>query len=124
MLAFGEARVAGHAADGAEQDRVVRGDRGEVGVGRARRRSRGTGAAPSEKWVFSNVTSLAGRRGIENLERLGDDLRADPVAGDDSEFHDTATLHSLRIATGWALLHDCLQRSLRPTRSRCRACWP
>ena len=84
MLASVEARVAGHAADGAEQDRVVRRDGREVVVGQ-HVAGLEVAAAPSEnvRLLEGDVVAEAATRRAPS--RLGDDLGADAVAGDDGE---------------------------------------
>ena len=71
-------------ADRAEQDRVVAADLLEDGV-----RERLTGAVPAcgTQVVVGAVERdvVASGDGVQDLETLGDDLRADAVSGDDGE---------------------------------------
>ena len=93
MLASFEARVAGHSADGAEQDRVVRLDRREVGVGERVAGLEEPRRSEREARLVE-ADAAARRRGIQHLLRLGDDLGTDAVTGDDGELHDPGFLHA------------------------------
>ena len=78
-----QVRVAGLAADRAEQDRVVLADLGEHGVGQ---HLAGREVALGAEVVAGLLELHAGRgRRLEDLERLGGHLRTDAVAGDDGE---------------------------------------
>ena len=81
-----QARVAGHSADRAEQDRVVPLDRVEIGI---RQRVAGLEeACGSEREMGLVEADAAARgRGIQHLLRLGDDFRTDAVTGDDGKLH-------------------------------------
>ena len=74
----------GRVADRAEQDRVVAAQLLEDRVGQ---RLAGGVPAPGAEVVLGRVELGAGAGGdrLEDLEALGDDLRADPVAADDGE---------------------------------------
>ncbi len=81
-------RVAGHSADGAEQDRVVRLDRVEVGVGERVAGLEEARGAQREAGLVEADAAACGR-GIQHLLRLGDHLGTDAVTGDDGQLHDT-----------------------------------
>ena len=78
-----QVRVAGLAADRAEQDRVVPADLVEHRVGE---HLAGGEVALGAEVVAGRSRPSPGRgRGLEDLERLGGDLRADAVTGDYGE---------------------------------------
>ena len=81
-----QVRVAGLAADRAEQDRVVLADLREHRVGQ---HLAGREVALRAEVVAGLLELDAVRRGrLEHLERLGGDLGSDPVAGDDARGSD------------------------------------
>ncbi len=79
--AGGQVRVTGLAADGTEQDRVVPADLLQHGVGQ---HLAGGEVALGAEVVAGGLELHRGHR-LEDLQALGDDLRPDPVAGDDRE---------------------------------------
>ena len=81
-------RIAGHSPDRAEQDRVVLRDRGEVGIRERVTRLEETRGSEREPRSLESDAGT-GRRGIQHLLRLGDDLRTDAVTRDDGKLHDT-----------------------------------
>ena len=83
-----QTRVAGLAADRAEQDRVVRADRVQVLVGERVARLQVPRRAERERGLLEGHVAAGGDR-VEHLLRLRDDLRTDAVTGDDGQLHDT-----------------------------------